>query len=459
MDTPPNDATTKPDRPGRLRALTRSPLTRMLALGLLVLLLQIPVWLIKDAISEREQTRQQAVAEVTGKWGEQQVFTGPVITVPYIRRWVEACTDGTSVTREELNFATFLPDRLAVQGQMDAEVRYRGIYEVPVFRMAVTVSGAFSQPSFDDWHIPDADILWDRAYLSLGVSDARAITNAATLTWNSGHVPFRPSSGEAHAGVPGIHVPLKGQLHGGQHDFSTALKLNGSNGVYFAPMGRTTEVRLRSNWTDPSFQGQWLPVRREVSQRGFTATWNIPALGRNYPQQWLSGGSWVPDNLKQLVSQTRFGVDLLSPVDHYRMAHRSLKYQLLFLSLTFIVLWLFEVRGGLRIHPIQYLLVGFGLCMFYLLELSLAEHIGFLPAYALATVSVVAMVAGYCGAILRSLRRALTVGASVTALYAALYVLLMNQDYALLMGSVGLFAVLAAIMFLTRRIDWSAPGS
>jgi inner membrane protein len=221
-----------------------------------------------------------------------------------------------------------------------------------------------------------------------------------------------------------------------------------------APFAETTTVKLSSDSANPSFQGNWLPTDRSVNSGGFEATWVIPFLGRNYPQAWTEGTS-----LRPAIDASLFGVELVEPVDAYSMAERSLKYAALFLILTFALMWLIEVLGRVRVHPIQYLLLGAALCLFYLLELSLSEHLGFAPAYALASLAVVGMVGAYSWVIFRQRARAATVTGAVAGLYAYLYVLLRNEDYALLMGSVGLFVILGTIMYATRKVDWSAPGT
>ena len=330
-------------------------------------------------------------------------------------------------------------------------MRYRGIFKVPVYRMSSTFTGKFARPDLSQWNIAATDILWNRAYLSVCVSDVRAITNQAVLIWNDEKVAFLPGSGEAEAKHPGIHADLKDRLEGNSFSFSFRLNLNGSERVLFAPLGKATHVDLASNWPDPSFQGSWLPSKRRVAQQGFAASWTIPFLGRNYPQQWVS-----TKGMYCAVASSLFGVNLISPVDYYRMTERSIKYVTLFLALTFVTLWLFEILAKVRVHLIQYLLVGAGMCLFYLLELSFAEHIGFNVAYTAASLAIVALVSSYCVAVLKSASRAMIVGGVTAILYSYLYVLLRDQDHALLVGSIGLFAILAVIMYLTRKVDWYA---
>jgi len=416
-----------------------------------VLLLHIPATMIKSVIQERQITRNQAVEEVTGKWGRSQTIVGPSITVPFVKRWTEQTKTGETKAHSEVKYATFLPETLHWSGKIDSEVRYRGIFQVPVYRMALTCTGLFARPDLSQWKIEADDILWDRAYLSTRISDVRAITNQAILTWNDKTTGFLPGSGEAGPQHSGIHADLRDLLWADTAKFSFTLNLNGSEKALFAPFGKETRVDLESNWSDPSFQGAWLPSQRTVSKQGFKATWTIPFLGRNYPQKWTSA-----ESAEKSIAPSVFGVSLISPVDHYRMADRSTKYLTLFLALTFITLWLFEVLAKIRIHSVQYLLVGVGMCLFYLLELSLAEHIGFALAYAVASLAIVALISSYCVTVLRSASRALIVGTVVTILYGYLYVLLGDQDYALLIGSIGLFVVLAIIMYMTRKVDWYA---
>jgi len=341
---------------------------KILLIGFLVLLLQIPIYQIRGVIEEREQTREEAVQEVTAKWGRSQSLIGPSIIVPYINRSYQSSNSRQRQFEPNIEYATFLPEELKISGRLDSQLLYRGIYEIPVYK-----------------------------------------------TFN----------------------------------FSFSLELNGSVGAFFVPFGRDTEVQIDSDWNSPSFQGTWLPKNRTVNSDGFKATWSVPFLSRNYAQKWLTS-----PGMEQDITESKFGVEMISPVDHYRMSQRSVKYQILFLVLTFTTLWLFEVLTKIRVHPVQYLLIGVGMCLFYLLELSLAEHFGFIRSYMIASAAIIILVTSYSAAVLKTSKRAIIVGLVVTLLYIYLYVLLMIEDYALLAGSIGLFITLAAIMFLTRKVDW-----
>lgn len=255
--------------------------------------------------------------------------------------------------------------------------------------------------------------------------------------------------------APGIHAVVgAGAAITEPVRFSFPLALNGSVSLHTVPFGETTVVELQADHGSPSFQGNWLPTDRTITDDSFTAKWTIPFLGRSYPQSWVSGTQG-----RSLIAGSQFGVALVNPVDHYRMTSRSVKYAALFIVLTFATVWLIEVLAGMRVHSIQYLLIGAALCLFYLLELSLSEHVGFTLAYIIASVAVIGMVATYSVVVLRRLSRALVVGAGVALLYAYLYLLLMNEDYALLIGSVGLFAILGGIMYATRNVNWHAVAT
>ncbi|MFZ5876075.1 MAG: cell envelope integrity protein CreD [Nitrospirota bacterium] len=432
-------------------AIRTSPLVRLLLIGFLLLVLQIPILMINGQIGEREERRRTAVTEVTEKWGKEQTVIGPMLTVPYVWRWTEPGEGGKQRIRTEVRHATFLPDDLTIQGRMESETRYRGIFEVPVYRMTLEVTGRFTKPDFTDWGVDSKEVQWDRAALSVRISDARAIQNQATLNWNGRDEPFLPGIGEFGGTKPGIHAALKGRLAGDRFEFSFPLVLNGSDGAFFAPLGQTTTVKVTSNWGNPSFQGNWLPNDRVVTDKSFEANWSIPHLGRNYPQHWTSD-----TDLGSVIEASQFGLRLISPVDQYRMAHRSMKYEALFLLLTFVSIWLFEVLAKIRVHSIQYLLVGAAMALFYLLELSLSEHLGFPVTYVIASAAVVGLISAYSISILKQAKRGAVMGVIVAALYGYLYVLLNNEDYALLVGSIGLFLILGLVMYLTRRIDWFA---
>lgn len=428
----------------------RSPMVRALTVGLLILVLLIPLATVSSLVQEREATRLGVEKEVADKWGGEQSLVGPILSVPY--RYQTTGPRGEVVTHE--GRARFLPSSLDVEGDVRPEIRYRGIYEVVLYKVALRWSGEFERPDPGIWKIAPEDVLWDEAVLVVGIPDLRGIEGAVAVRFGTETLAFEPGSGDAGLCGSGIHARVPG-LEGanGRVPFSFELPLNGSRELFVSPLGRETRLSLASTWTSPSFAGKFLPSSREVTSTGFTAEWNISHLTRPFPQQWRDN-EVAPDLLQQWMA----GVTLFQPVDSYVKTSRTIKYGILFLFMTFAVYFLFEILGRLRIHPFQYLLVGFALCLFYLLLLSLSEHLGFFRSYVLSSAATVGLTAFYSGSVLRSLRRAGAIGAGLSGLYSYLYVVLQLEDYALLLGSLGLFALLGAAMVLTRRVDWYALG-
>ena len=435
-------------------SISGSRTLRLVGVGFLALLLLIPIAQIGRLVNERQGRAAGAVGEIASKWGNSQSIVGPALVVPYTERTNSVSGTGAPVVTERPGNAIFLPRRLQAEGKVNSEIRKRGIFSVPVYRLDLNVEGEFGRPDFGSLGIDPATADWSRAHLVVSISDVRAIQDQNSVQWNDRQIGFLPGTGGFSEFQTGIQAAVGAEADTSDYRFSFPLTLNGSSTLSLAPFAETTTVNLSSNSANPSFQGNWLPTDRTVDGDGFEATWAIPFLGRNYPQAWAEG---TP--IRPAIDQSLFGVELVEPVNTYSMAERSLKYAALFLLLTFALMWLIEVLGRVRVHPIQYLLLGAALCVFYLLELSLSEHLGFSTAYAIASLAVVGMVGAYSWVIFRQRSRAGTVTGAVAGLYGYLYVLLRNEDYALLMGSVGLFAILGTIMYATRKVDWSAPGT
>lgn len=427
-----------------------SPVFRALTIGFLILLLLIPLAAVSSLVGEREATRFAVEREVSEKWGGAQSLVGPILSVPYRYRASGPKGEVLALT----GHTRFLPSSLSIEGEVRPEIRYRGIYEVVLYEVALEVSGEFEPPDPGIWKIAPEDVLWDEAALIVGIPDLRGIKRAVVARWGEGTLSFEPGTGAGGLCASGIHARIPGldqAAPGERLAFSFDLQLNGSRDLLFSPLGKATRIALASPWPSPSFAGKFLPDEREVTRNGFTAEWDISYLTRPFPQEWKDD-----EVAANLLGEWAAGVTLFEPVDAYAKTRRSLKYGILFLFTTFAVYFLFEILNRLRLHPFQYLLVGFALSVFYLLLLSLAEHIGFGLSYLLASAGTVGLIGGYSGSVLGSARRAAGIGAGLSGLYAYLYVLLQLEDYALLLGSLGLFGLLAAAMALTRRVDWYA---
>jgi inner membrane protein len=433
---------------------SRSVVAKAVFISIIALLLLIPLSWVQGLIEERQSRSHEARCEISKIWGHEQVITGPILNVPF-----RVPVDSLSrVQPRDVAVARFLPDDLQVTGTIRPEQRSYGIFDVIVYQVELQLSGSFASPSLDQ--IPEHDVLWHEASLALGIPDVRGISRAVALEWGNQTISFVPGSTAPRLFTSGIHAMVgdprssdsETESEDGAKTFSCSLTLNGSRFLRLLPLARQTTVQLTSEWPFPSFSGSYLPSSRTVREDGFSARWDIPYFARSYPQSWLSQEE--SHELIDTLHDSAFGVDLIVPVDLYRKAIRSVKYGLLFVGLTFLTFFLVELLASVRIHPFQYLLVGFALCLFYLLLLSLAEHLGFGVAYLLSTCLIVLLVTGYSLSVLGGLGRALLTAAILSGLYGFLWILLVGEDYSLLSGSFGLLAVLAAVMYLTRRLDW-----
>jgi inner membrane protein len=418
-------------------------LLKIFLLGLLWIGLMIPLWQVGDLISERQARQQGVTSEVGASWGGRQTVVGPILHVPYR---VPAVDHLGNVIWSN-HWAHFLPDKLEVDGAIAPEKRRRGIFEAVVYRSDLDLRAEFRAPDLmQAIREPRAEPIWAAAVLTIGISDLRGLRSSLDLKWQGQDLELAPTEDPAELGVPvlGARVPL-----GASQRYQLELKLavNGSENLLFAPLGRETKVKLTSSWPDPSFSGKFLPDTRKVAATGFEATWQIPFFAREYPQSF---GSQKPE-----ILASAFGVELFLAVDSYQKTERSRKYASLFILLTFLTFLLFEVFEGRSLHGVQYLLVGFAMCLFFLLLLSLSEHMVFGQAYAVAAGATSALIAFYARAVLGSQRGAVILAGVLALLYSLLFILLRSQDFALLIGSVALFAVLATVMYATRKVNWA----
>ena len=440
-----------------------STIIKLLGVGALVLVLLIPLVMIRGVLSDRLSRRNEAVVDITSSWGKEQNVIGPMLGIPYQYKFKAVkempAPDGKMERREVEETATaaayFLPETLHITGDAQTQMLHRGIYNAAVFRAQVKLSGKFAPPDFGPLKIDLKDVQWKDAFVTIAVNDLRGTREGIVLDWGGAKHPLLPGSQ-----VPGYTTGATASLGtdkpiASEIDFSIPLDFNGSEGIFFAPFGVQNEAILKSNWADPAFRGAFLPAERSVRPDGFDAKWKVSYYGRDYPQSWTSRAG-NERFTTQSVSNSLFGVQLLSILDAYRYVERSIKYGVLFLVLVFTTFFLFEVTARQKIHPFQYLMVGAALCLFYLLLLSISEFIGFGWAYLIAVVASTVLITWYCRFFLGGDVRTLMIGAGLVGVYTFLYITLRQQDYALLMGAIALFIVLAVVMYVTRKVDWYA---
>ena len=451
--------------------MDRKILYKLGAIALLTLLLMVPLALIEGQIKGRSARQAEVLNNIAQTAAGPQTLIAPLVAIQY-KEWVEAepAREGAAGReapgRRQVERVLWLPaEDLKIGGQASVETRSRGIYQGRLYHLDLAVSGRVVIPAHlglgDPGHLIDP-----RATLVMGLSDLRGVENDPEITINGSRQRFatpNPASRQTALGkeMPGAQLQVDlGPVNperASQFDFSFPLKLTGTERLAIAPTAEANHVSLKSDWRHPSFQGRFLPRTREVGQAGFSADWEISYLARNLGQTLqasaISGPGFNPSAPREALE-----ISFMEPVTVYLQAERAVKYGSLFIVLTFAAFFLGEVLRRRAMHPVQYLLVGLALAIFFLLLIALSEHLPFVVAYLISATGCIGLIAFYLAGALGGIRQSLAFGAGLTGLYGVLYGLLLSEDNALLMGSVLLFVALGAIMLATRRVNWYRLG-
>ena len=445
---------------------------KLVIIGILTLVLLIPLVMIQSLINERQTTRQNAIEEITSKWGGKQTIVGPCFVIPYTKTLIK--DDLQTVVEQNL---VLLPETLDVSANAVVESRKRGIYDASVYGSDIVLKGTFDMQALEKSGVSLSQIKWDEIRLILGISDLKGIKEISPLQIAGANVDFEPgipvrnlSLGFGSSTVAEKQVATKektGSLFGqgmnakmtfDEKDspiysdlllFSMSMKLNGSQGFYVVPVGKVTKVHLKSDWTSPGFDGNFLPDSRQIDQNGFTADWKILDINRSYGQI-INGDD---DASMSQMADSRFGVQFVQSVDQYRQNMRAVKYGILIILLTFVAVFFMEQIRKNAVHPFRYLLIGLALVLFYSLLLSLSEVLGFAPAYLIAAAMTAVLISIHLSSILRSAKQGWLVGALLAILYAFIFMLIHMESYALLAGSLGLFVILALVMYFSKKFN------
>ncbi len=433
--------------------------SKIFIISLITLLLSIPLGMIADKITERSHYFAQAKTSVANSWTGQQKVMGPLIVIPYVIHkqvevWNKESKEKTIKIVKQSKQKYLLPKTLNIEALVKVDARSKGIYKIPVYTTQLNFSGAI-----DTQRIQKALIgLKDQAefvtigspYLSATISDTRGINSIPVLKWANQQLSFKPGS-LLRCNQNGIHAPLfELDTQHGRTEFNFGLELRGMESLVFVPTAMEVGVNVSSHWQHPQFVGRFLPVNREISEEGYQAEWKITSFASN-----------IEDKIRKCengkcttLTASSFGVKHIEPVDVYLQSERSVKYGLLFIGLSFVSFFLFEVLKQLPIHSIQYTLVGFAIAVFYLLLVSLSEHIAFSLAYLIATLSCISLQFFYLNFVLRGVKQAVAFSVLLGVLYAVLYVIISAEDFAFLMGAVLTFVALSVVMITTRKVDW-----
>ena len=428
---------------------------RMLVVGVLIMVLLIPLSFVKDLITERSYRQKEVVNEINSKWGNEVLLSGPILKVPYTIEKEEKTYDKKkesyfTTTKEISKFAYFFPDKLNIDSKVETKPLNRSIYKSVVYNSDIEVSGEFPIIDFSSEAVKPKTIEWEKASVIVQTSNLKGIRNTLEVQLGNQKLTMNPKydtnslntiQSEAIVGITEtVQSPTP---------FSFTMTVNGSESLQFIPIGKETSATMTSNWHSPSFSGLFLPEdgSRNITADGFSASWKVLQINRQFEQAFFG---YLP-NLQEFA----FGTKLIIPVDEYQKSERTAKYGFMVIGLTLLVFLLIQLVSKIYIHPFQYVMVGLALVMFYTLLISISEHSTFLKAYLIAAFSVLALIVVYSRAILKGFKFPLLIGVSLASLYGFIYIIIQLESYALLVGSIGLFTILAIIMFASRKIDWA----
>lgn len=436
--------------------LKTSITARMIVVGFLLFVLLIPLEFVKNLIAERAFRQQEVIREINSKWGNEVLLSGPILKIPYKtfkeeKVYIPETKVFEMKTEEIMNYAYLFPDQLDIDAQVTtkAEPLKRSIYESVVFTSEMEVKGNFPTIDFSSKDIQPDAIVWDKISVLIKTSNLKGIRNTIEVNLDGETLAMTPKYAQSYLNTMETeHISNFPKEKATPIPFSFNLKVNGSESLKFIPIGKETDVRMNSNWHSPSFDGNFLPDdgSREITNEGFKASWKVLQINRQFQQEFFNQ---LPD-----LEEFAFGAKLIIPVDEYQKSERTAKYGFMVIGLTLLVFLLIQLVSKIYIHPFQYIMIGLALVMFYTLLISISEHSSFLKAYIIAAASVLGLITLYSRVILKGFKFPLLVCASLASLYGFIYVIIQLENYALLVGSVGLFVILATIMFASRKIDW-----
>lgn len=439
-----------------------SVLLKLALIGFLTLILLIPTVFIKDLISEREGRQEEVNQEISEKWSGSQLIQGPVLALPY--KTIQKITDSESgkiSNKELISNIYILPETVKINTQTEPETLHRGIFDAVVYKSKIRVNGAFSSLEIKKSGINPEMILWDKAKVVIGLSDLKGLDNKPIIKLGDQRYEVEPDFTALKLFENNLIIlPDLSANKNTRLDFSFDLNIRGSKQLSFLHLGKNTEVNIEGKWKNPSFIGRYLPEQRSISDSTFSASWKMPYFNRPFPQQWVEENTDMisidSTNINTIDAKDvrgAFGVKFLMPVDQYQKTFRTAKYAILVILLTFISLLFTELLSKKKVHLLQYVLIGAAMIIFYALLLSLSEQLGFNWAYFIASIATVGLIGLFLQSLLRSRKTALLFAGILGLLYSFIFVIIQLQDMALLVGSVGLFLIIAALMYLSQKVS------
>lgn len=430
-----------------MKTIFQNIFVKMGVIFALILILLIPAVMVQGLIKERMQRQWEAIEEVNSKHADAQEIVAPILTIPY----KDVPINTSDVSRNaSTKYFHILPERLHINSEISPEKRSRGLFDVIVYKGDLEIDGEFAFDQLEVHGINPNQLMLEKSFVTIGISDLKGVREQVDLKLGDSMYRCDPGVISKDVVESGLNTRVKFDSVGEVLPFRFKLAINGSEKLNFLPVGKVTEVDMNSKWKDPSFGGKFLPEKRKVDKNGFTAHWKVLHINRNFPQAWTGK--------KHHIMHTSFGVELQLPVDVYQKSMRVAKYAILFIVLTYLVFFFVEILNRILIHPIQYILVGIALILFYVLLLAFSEQVNFDVAYLIAAFMTMILIFLYCRSILKSWALASMTAVILSILYGFIFIIIQIQDYALLFGSLGIFLILAVTMYFSRKIDWFEIG-
>jgi len=414
-------------------------LVKIAVVVVIILILLWPIHMVKSLIKERQGNKDAEQTEIGWKHGGKQIITGPVLVVPYTQ------TQGIVLQKR---FAYFLPDEYHVDGNIKPEERTRGIQKILNYQADMKVNGNFSFPNIEKIGIDPSGVHWNECFLMVGIPNLQNIKNKIVFKINNRSYDVINSVPSNEAITGGMMVKLADIDPEKKNNIKYSFEaiVNGTDGLYFNPVGKHTSIHLTSDWKSVEYIGDFVATEKSDTSNGIDAQWDIFDYNRDYTQSWKGQN--------EAFEKSVLGIDLEMPLNHYDKTLRAVKYAIMFIVLTFLVFFLVELVSKKRIHPVQYLLVSLALILFYTLLLAFSEHIGFALAYIISSIATITLITAYSHSIFKEMKQTVFMGIFLTILYLYLYIVLQLENMALLFGAIGLFTALAVVMYVLRKVEW-----
>ena len=419
----------------------------------LLLLMLIPLGFIKSILYDRETVKNEAEQSIMRPVGGSPEVQGILLSLPF-KQSVEVQNENGKIETKKLTKQILVtPKEYKISTELDPKYLKRGIFSVPIFSGNIGLKAQFEALDYEHLGVKEADILFDEAIIILGIGNKKTFTAFPKLLVGEKELTQSFRAPEFSPFSQSIFYKLPANLAKSNFELNGKLFVQGGAKLSFVPLAQNNTFSVNSPWASPSFSGGWLPKTREVGKDGFSATWEVSGLGTNFAPAWVGKQFELMKSYDHANYET-IDVNFISPINNYSLVKRCVTYAILFLVVPFLAIFLCEIWSKVRIHPVQYFLIGAADILFYLLILSISEHLAFFTSYAIATIVVCLTVFLYASAIFKAKKWGAFIAAVQFVSYLTLYGILQSEDYALLLGSVLMFAILAVIMFATRKIDW-----